>query len=104
MSRIITEIARNRFLSGETFRQKNTVVCRDVVNGEENTCLYLFGNRIARIDKSGILYICNCGYFTATTKERLNSLPGVSISQKKYVWFLNGEKWDGTETKIAKVR
>ena len=36
-----------------------------------------------------------CGWNTATTKERLNALPDVSIQQVRGEWFLNGREWDG---------
>ena len=41
------------------------------------------------------LYITNCGYFTNTTKERLNGLPNVNIVQRNFIWYLNGKEWDG---------
>lgn len=100
MSRIITEIAVNRFLSFENFSCKNTrVKATDI-----ESFLYLHGNLIARIDQKQGLYINNCGWFTNTTKERLNALPGVSIQQKKFEWFLNGKKWDGTEKRIGNLK
>lgn len=46
------------------------------------------------------LYITNCGYFTNTTKERLNGLPNVKIVQRNFVWYLNGKEWDGKLTEI----
>lgn len=46
-------------------------------------------------DPQGIISIQNCGWFSNTTKERLNAIPGVSINQKNWEWYLNGEKWDG---------
>ncbi len=61
--------------------------------------IFLFGNKIARRVPGGF-EISNAGYFTATTKEKLNSLPGVSLSQKAGKWYLNGEIWDGKWTKI----
>jgi hypothetical protein len=39
--------------------------------------------------------ISNAGWFSKTTKERLNGLYGVSISQKAGEWYLNGIKWGG---------
>jgi len=47
------------------------------------------------------LYITNCGWFSNTTKERLNALPNVNIVQKNFVWYLNGEEWDG---QLAEVK
>ena len=60
----------------------------------------LHGNTIAvlRWDSQhcyGGLRITNCGWFTTTTKERLNGLSGVAIHQSKGVWYLNGDAWDG---------
>jgi ribosomal protein S17E len=78
-------------------RNKSKVVdnTQIIANGAI-TGMYLFGNLIAEknID-SKTLKITNAGYFTNTTKERLNGLPGVSIRQKNRQWFLNGELWDG---------
>lgn len=63
--------------------------------------MYLFGNKIATYHSpTNTLEITNCGWFTNTTRDRLNGLPGVSISQKKFVWYLNGEVWDGSLKKI----
>jgi hypothetical protein len=61
--------------------------------------LYLFDNLIASFEEDG-LYIRNAGWFSNTTKERLNAIPGVSIVQKKGVWYLNGHKWDGGRTNV----
>jgi len=59
--------------------------------------MYLHGNRIATYYKrSNTLEITNCGWTSNVTKERLNGLPGVSITQKCGVWYLNGEVWDGS--------
>lgn len=62
--------------------------------------LFLHGNRIAYYE-NGNLYITNCGWFSNTTKERLNALPNVSINQNKGVWYLNGEVWNGEPVKIG---
>lgn len=61
------------------------------------TVLKLFGNRIAYRynDPERTLSITNCGWNTATTKERLNALQNVSIQQLRGEWYLNGKKWDG---------
>jgi len=61
------------------------------------TILSLHGNVIAYRynDPERTLSITNAGWFSNTTKERLNALRGVSISQKKGVWYLNGKQWDG---------
>jgi len=61
------------------------------------TIMTLFGNRIAYRynDPNRTLSITNCGWKSATTKERLNAIPGVYINQKKGQWYLNGEVWNG---------
>ncbi len=61
------------------------------------TILRLHGNAIAYRynDPDRTLTITNCGWKSATTKERLNAIPGVHIRQTKGQWYLNGEVWDG---------
>jgi hypothetical protein len=53
--------------------------------------------------ENGELWITNAGWFSATTKEFLNNLPNVSISQKNGEWFLNGKKWDGKWCKVSEA-
>ena len=65
-------------------------------NGES---LWLFENRIAEIKRDG-LWISNCGWKSATTKERLNGLSGVNIVQRGGTWYLNGFEWDGEWTHV----
>ncbi len=61
------------------------------------TIMKLYGNRIAYRynDPERTLSISTTGWFTNTTKERLNAIPGVRIHQKNWQWYLNGEQWDG---------
>lgn len=61
------------------------------------TIMSLFNNDIAYLynDPEKTLSITDCGYFTNTTKERLNGLPNVNIKQIKGEWYLNGKEWDG---------
>ena len=91
--RTITENAIEKFLNAETFKSSNTSV--EVLPNV--TILNLFGNPIAYRynDPERTLSITNCGYKTATTKERLNALPNVNIKQVKGKWFLNDTEWDG---------
>lgn len=91
--RTITEKAIEKFLNAETFKSGNTSV--EVLPNV--TILKLFGNAIAYQynDPERTLSITNCGYETATTKERLNGLPNVKINQTKGKWFLNDVEWDG---------
>jgi hypothetical protein len=62
--------------------------------------LYLHGNCIAEAMGDATL-IRNRGWFTLTTKDRLNAISGVSIYQKRGVWYLrdgaNHVEWDGDD-------
>ena len=94
MARKITTDAINAFMNGENFSRDNTSVS---VNSFGDVVLMLHGNQIAQKRKiENDLQISNAGWFSTTTKERLNGLPGVSVCQRKGVWFLNGEEWDGS--------
>lgn len=94
--RKITKQAVNAFMNAENFNGSNTRV--DVENGI--SYLFLHGNMIAKRYENGRLEITNAGWQSNTTKERLNGLPNVSIKQKNFRWYLNGEEWDGKLTEI----
>ena len=64
-----------------------------------NDAIYLHNNKIAEW-REGVLWISNAGWFSRTTKDRLNGLSGVYIRQENYQWYLNGELWDGNWTRI----
>lgn len=67
--------------------------------------MYLFGNKIATYHSpTNTLEITNCGWFSNTTLERLNGLPGVLIHRRKGIWHQNGEIWDGSLKKIKLER
>lgn len=89
----ITEKSIDAFLKAKPFKQDNT----EVVILPNVTILKLFGNEIAYLynDPERTLSITNAGWFTNTTKERLNAIPKVSIRQSKGLWYLNGYHWDG---------
>lgn len=91
--RKITKEAIKAFYSAEKFSSSNTVV--EVLPNV--TILKLHGNTIAYRynDPERTLSITNCGWFSNTTKERLNAIDGVHIVQKKGIWYLNGKEWDG---------
>lgn len=99
--RKITEESIDAFMNATPFKKSNT----EVKVLPNVTVLILFGNEIAYLynDPSRTLSITNAGWKSDTTKERLNALPNVSISQrtinnngvKKKLWYLNGELWDG---------
>ena len=86
--RAITRDSVNAFMQDTEFKRQNMRV--DVIRGFA-TGLYLHNNLIAikyHVEPKEIL-IQNCGWFSNTTKERLNALPNVEIKQKNYVywWF-----------------
>ena len=91
--RTITKETINAFNNSLGFKKGNMVV--EVLPNV--TIMKLFGNPIAYRynDPEKTLSITNCGWKTATTKERLNGIDGVAISQKNGLWFLNGSEWDG---------
>jgi len=75
---------------------KNTLVWVDPMVGCNVLCLH--DNIIAQFHWSHdeeYLIINHAGWPTVTTKSRLNALPGVDIVQRRGVWYLNGEEWDG---------
>jgi hypothetical protein len=98
MSKKITSDSVRALLDGIPFKRDNTEVVR------EGTIYYLklFGNKIAAM-RNGNLWISNAGWFSNTTKERLNGLPGVHINQKNWEWYLNGNQWNGRPIKIGKI-
>ena len=96
--RLITKQSTNAFLNGEAFNKSNMRV--EVLPNV--TILRYQGNAIAYKynDPKQTISITNCGWFSNTTKERLNALPSVSIVQKNFVWYLNGKEWNGNLTDI----
>ncbi len=98
MSRKITQESVQKFLNGVPFKKSNMEVSR------EGTIYYLklHGNKIAALESDGKMWISNAGWRSNTTKERLNGLPGVSIRQKNWEWYLNGVQWDGSPQYVRK--
>lgn len=95
MSRKVTINAINSFLNKTAGSFGNTLVTIE----NEVVKLFLHRNMIAKLE-NGELFITNSGWFSNTTKERLNGLPNVSIYQRKGIWYLNGNEWNGKLTKI----
>jgi hypothetical protein len=91
--RQITNDSINAFLNARKFNRQNMSV--EVLPNV--TILKLHNNAIAYKynDPEKTLSITNCGWFSNTTKERLNGLPNVNIYQKAFKWFLNGKEWNG---------
>jgi len=96
--KIVTKNAVSCFLNGETKTFTNT----QVVTENKLSKMYLFGNLIATLDHNvgGVMKISNAGWFSKTTKERLNGLPNVNVRQSKGKWYLNDNFWDGKLTTI----
>ena len=99
MSKKITIESVRNFLDGVPFKKSNMEVSR------EGTIYYLklHGNKIAALESDGKMWISNAGWFSKTTKERLNGLPGVAIYQKNYNWILNGIQWDGSPIYVKNI-
>lgn len=98
MARQITTEAAEAFMAGRKFKKSNTEV-----RVEAESCdlihLYYQGNLIAKRyieDGKRVMMVSNAGWFSNTTKERLNGIPGVQVNQKAFVWYLNGKEWDGS--------
>jgi hypothetical protein len=91
--RQITIDSIDAFLNARKFNRQNMSV--EVLPNV--TILKLHNNAIAYKynDPKKTLSITNCGWFSNTTKERLNGLPNVNIYQKNFEWFLNGKEWNG---------
>lgn len=91
--RKITSEAITHFYSGTSYKKSNM----QVLALPNVTVLKLQGNEIAYLynDPGKTLSITNAGWFSKTTKDRLNGLRGVSISQFKGIWYLNGKDWEG---------
>ena len=96
--RTITQQSINAFNNAKRFKKANMEV--EVLPNV--TILKLHNNAIAYRynDPERTLTIDSCGWFSNTTKERLNALEGVNIQQKNFVWYLNGEEWSGHKTDI----
>jgi hypothetical protein len=89
----ITSEAVNAFMEARSFKKGNMTI--EVLPNV--TIMLLHGNAIAYRfnDTERTLTITNRGWFTNTTKERLNALPNVRIHQRNWQWYLNGVQWDG---------
>ena len=97
--RKITEQSANAFFNKGKLNKQNMLVFYD--RYDQTSRMLLHGNCIATYDHDNKrLTISNCGWFSNTTKERLNALPNVNIYQKDFKWFLNGKEWNGQKIDI----
>ena len=94
--RKITIEACSAFQRWWNFKKGNT----EVIRYHDKMEMKLHGNLIAYSDITGT-YISNGGWSSNTTKERLNGLKGVHIQQKDFVWYLNGDAWNGDWIRIG---
>lgn len=91
--RKITQQAIAAFLTFQNFASTNTTV---LIEDNGDASLLLHGNLIGKhYADNGQIEITNAGWQSNVTKERLNGIPGVSINQRNWQWYLNGEAWDG---------
>ena len=90
--RKITSESIYAFMNGQDYRKSNMDV-ESRMNGRVSY-MTLHGNLIA-MRSDDTIFISNAGWFSNTTKDRLNGLPGVSINQRNFVWYLNGQEWNG---------
>ena len=99
--RKITRDACAAFQQAITFDSANTRVSVCPMFYASSVTLYLQSHAIAR-RRTNIpgFEITTAGWQTATTKERLNGLPGVQVYHKNFQLFLNGKLWDGNWIKI----
>jgi hypothetical protein len=100
MANKITMDSVHAFLTSKEFKRENMEVN---TNGDV-TYLRLWGNTIATRTKDGRVYIDSCGWYTKTTKERLNYLLDIHklprIYQKNWLWHIGSKHWDGNKTCI----
>lgn len=93
--RKITQQAVAAFEAGREFKSGNTEVRLVTCGPHVAMQLLLHGNPIAERDVDGNrLVVRSAGWETATTKERLNGISGVSVWQNKGLWYLNGTYWE----------
>lgn len=107
MARKITVDSVHAFLHGQEFSRENMRVEIRPFQSEtfNSVILLLHNNPIARrqVGRNTSVWICDGGWQTRTTKDRLNALPGVRVHQAKGEWYLNDELWDGSWTEVADI-
>ena len=69
-----------------------------VTTSDGITKMFLFGNCIARkMQATGTIEVTLAGWNTNTTRERLNAIPNVSVTQRNFTPYLNGVEIDSNE-------
>ena len=90
MSRNISEKAADAFNRFQNFKQANTRVQSD----ERGARLYLHENLIAEHLDKGQIFFTLADWPTLTTRERLNAIQGLRITQKAGKQYANGVEID----------
>jgi hypothetical protein len=90
MSRNISEKAADAFNRFQNFKQSNTRVQSD----ERGARLYLHENLIAEHNDKGQIFFTLADWPTLTTRERLNAIQGLRITQKAGKQYANGVEID----------
>ena len=85
--------------NGHAWSKDNTCVTYDPTNNMSAE-VYLHGNHIATVTDNDLTLYSGGGWFTNTTKSRLNALldefvPSMGIFQKNWTWFLS-DRLDGS--------
>lgn len=88
--RKITNEAVHAFNNNKSYKNKNTEIRVDSVGVE----YLLHDNLIAHKYIGGNVAVSLAGWNTKVTRERLNGIPGVSISTHKGQAYLNGNPID----------
>ena len=103
--RQITRKIVEKFNKNENFKLNNTRIEHQTIFTKPTTIMYLHNNLIAQ-RQNNELRITNSGWFSNTTKERLNGLLDSigfdKIYQKNFEWFLADKKWNGKPIKLLK--
>lgn len=110
MRKITSEVVNALYGKGN-FNKSNTVVEYLLQPHSETSDVYLFDNLIARYNhRSEELQIFNQGWYSNTTKERLNGILGAFngsyIKQHRFVWYVvlpNGKEVPFKEGMILNV-
>ncbi len=89
--RKITESSLNAFVANRPFSKSNMIV---EIDGNK-TKLRLHGNLIATKEGNELI-VCDCGWQSNTTKERLNAIFQYYqlgyIFQKNFIWYFQGKE------------
>ena len=97
--RQITNESVNAFINGSLYKKDNTKV--EINEVTKNVALYLHNNMIALLNGNELM-INHQGWQTKTTKERLNGILDAynlpRLSQKKGLWYLGTEEFNGCKT------